>query len=49
MLVLGEWRHEGNKFNDDANVVKLPAFDVFNACIQWNATDNIALTVKAII
>lgn len=46
LRVLGEWRHEGNKFNDDANVVKLPAFDVFNASVQLDVTQNITLTVK---
>jgi outer membrane receptor protein involved in Fe transport len=46
LRVLGEWRHEGNKFNDDANVVKLPAFDVFNASVQLDLTENVTLSVK---
>ncbi len=46
LRVLGEWRYEGDKFNDDANVVKLPAFSVFNASVQVNVTDSITLSVK---
>ncbi len=46
LRVLGEWRHEGNKFNDDANVVKLPAFDVFNASMQLDLTENLTLSIK---
>ena len=46
LRVLGEWRHEGNKFNDDANVVRLPAFDVFNASVQLDVTRNLTLSVK---
>jgi outer membrane receptor protein involved in Fe transport len=46
LRVLGEWRHEGNKFNDDANVVRLPAFDVFNASVQLELTENVTLSVK---
>jgi outer membrane receptor protein involved in Fe transport len=44
--VLGEWRYEGNKYNDDANLVKLPSFSVFNASIQYDATRNISLLFK---
>lgn len=46
LRILGEWRHEGNKFNDDANVVRLPAFDVLNASVQFDVTPNITLSVK---
>ncbi len=46
LRVLGEWRHKGNKFNDDANVVKLPAFDVFNASVQLDLTENLTLSIK---
>ncbi|MBB4858349.1 outer membrane receptor protein involved in Fe transport [Novosphingobium chloroacetimidivorans] len=46
LRLLGEWRHEGNKFNDDANVVKLPAFDVFNASVQFDVTEAVTLSVK---
>jgi catecholate siderophore receptor len=44
--VLGEWRYEGNKFNDDANLVRLPAFSVFNASAEVDATPNVTLQVK---
>ena len=44
--VLGEWRHEGNKFNDDANLVRLPAFDVFNASAEIDVTPNVTVQVK---
>jgi outer membrane receptor protein involved in Fe transport len=46
LRLLGEWRHEGNKFNDEANVIKLPAFDVFNASVQLDLTENVTLSVK---
>lgn len=46
LRLLGEWRHEGNKFNDDANVVRLPAFDVLNASIQFDVTPNVTVSVK---
>ncbi|SEN03400.1 Outer membrane receptor proteins, mostly Fe transport [Sphingomonas gellani] len=44
--VLGEWRYEGDKFNDDANLVKLPAFSVFNASAEVDVTPNVTLQVK---
>lgn len=44
--VLGEWRYEGKKFNDDANLVELPAFSVFNASVQFEVTDQVTLLVK---
>ncbi|WP_112382944.1 TonB-dependent receptor [Sphingomonas carotinifaciens] len=44
--VLGEWRYEGNKFNDDANLVRLPAFSVFNASAEVDVTPNLTLQVK---
>jgi outer membrane receptor protein involved in Fe transport len=44
--VLGEWRYEGDKFNDDANLVKLPAFSVFNASAEVDVRPNVTLQVK---
>ncbi len=44
--VLGEWRYEGNKFNDDANLVRLPAFSVFNASAEVDVTPHLTLQVK---
>ncbi|SOB86413.1 Outer membrane receptor proteins, mostly Fe transport [Sphingomonas guangdongensis] len=44
--VLGEWRYEGDKFNDDANVVRLPAFSVFNASVSADVTPTVTLIVK---
>lgn len=44
--VLGEWRYEGKKFNDDANLVELPSFSVFNASVQFEVTPQLSLLVK---
>lgn len=46
LRVLGEWRYEGNKFNDDANLVKLPAFSVFNASVEFDVTPSVTVQVK---
>jgi catecholate siderophore receptor len=46
LRVLGEWRYEGDKFNDDSNLVKLPAFSVFNASAELDVTENITVQVK---
>ncbi|MBB5730502.1 outer membrane receptor protein involved in Fe transport [Sphingomonas prati] len=46
LRVLGEWRYEGNKFNDDANIVRLPAFSVFNASAELDVTDQVTVQVK---
>lgn len=44
--VLGEWRYEGDKYNDDANLVKLPPFSVFNASAEVDVTPNLTVQVK---
>lgn len=44
--ILGEWRYEGDKYNDDANLVKLPAFSVFNASAEFDVTPNVTVQVK---
>ncbi|MGH6617625.1 TonB-dependent receptor [Sphingomonas sp.] len=44
--VLGEWRYEGDKYNDDANLVKLPAFSVFNASAEVDVTRHVTVQVK---
>lgn len=46
LRVLGEWRFEGNKFNDDANLVRLPSFHVFNASAELDITSNVTVQVK---
>jgi outer membrane receptor protein involved in Fe transport len=44
--ILGEWRYEGDKYNDDANLVKLPPFSVFNASAELDVTRNVTVQVK---
>lgn len=44
--VLGEWRYEGDKYNDDANLVKLPPFSVFNASAEFDLTRQVTVQVK---
>jgi outer membrane receptor protein involved in Fe transport len=44
--ILGEWRYEGDKYNDDANLVKLPAFSVFNASAEFDLTRQVTVQVK---
>jgi len=44
--ILGEWRYEGDKFNDDADTVKLPAYSVFNASVQVDVTKRLTLALK---
>jgi catecholate siderophore receptor len=46
LRVLGEWRYEGDKYNDDSNLVKLPAFSVFNASAELDVTQNVTVQVK---
>lgn len=46
LRILGEWRYEGDKFNDDANLVRLPAYSVFNASTELDVTPAITLQVK---
>jgi len=44
--VLGEWRYEGDKFNDDANLTKLPAFSVINASVQYDTNEHLSFLFK---
>ncbi|WP_294391664.1 TonB-dependent receptor [uncultured Sphingomonas sp.] len=46
LRVLGEWRFEGTKYNDDANLVKLPSFSVFNASAEFDITPALTVQVK---
>ncbi|MFK7864161.1 MAG: TonB-dependent receptor, partial [Pseudohongiellaceae bacterium] len=43
----GGFRYVGSRFANDQNTEELPAYTVFDASINWIATDNLTVTVRA--